>query len=176
MGLIELVTVIALMGIVMAAVVGLYISGVRAQANITARFNAETELHVGLDRMRKDIHSACSETAQSATSITLAEPSTCNSTSLITWCTRGSGSAYGLYRIKGAAATCTGGQKLGDYLTSGSIFTYTGPDSPANSWSLARLHLDITVNSTPAKSSLNYHVVDDVAFGNSGRCVVGSTC
>jgi Prokaryotic N-terminal methylation motif len=174
-GLVEMITVLALMGIVMMAVVVLDISGVRAQANMTSRFNAETMLHTGLDRMRKDIHVACSETAQSSSSITLSEPP-CDGTKLVTWCTSGSGSAYGLYRIPSSAASCTNGQKLADYLTSGSIFTYTGPDSPTNSWALARVHLDITVNSAPAKSTLSYHVVDNVAFGNSARCVTGSTC
>ena len=73
--LIELLTVIVIMGIVLTGIVGIYISGVRTQANLTASFQAQTSLHVGLDKMRKDVHLACSQTAQSATSPSaLSEP------------------------------------------------------------------------------------------------------
>jgi len=174
MTLVELLTVMALLGIVMTAVIVLYISGVRTQTNLTSKFNAQTMVHVGLDRMRTDVHLACGETAQSPTSVTLSLPAsatatTCDGTNLVTWCTSGSGTRYGLYRIPSAAATCTNGEKLGDYLTSGSIFTFTGPNSPAGSYSLARIHLDLTANATPTNSKLNYRVVDDVSFGNSAR-------
>ena len=172
--LVELLTVMALLSIVMAGVVVLDISGVRTQTNLTSKFNAQTMLRTGLDRIRTDMHLACSETAQSATSVTLSLPpsassTTCDGTNLVTWCTSGSSSRYGLYRIPSAAATCTNGQKLADYLTSGSIFTYYGPNTPASSYSLARIHLDITANATPTNSNLAYHVVDDVSFGNSAR-------
>ena len=174
MTLVELLTVMALLSIVMAGVVVLYISGVRTQTNLTSKFNAQTMLHTSLDRMRADVHLACSETAQSSSSVTLSMPP-CDGTKLVTWCTSGSASRYGLFRIASATG-CTTGQKLGDYLTSGSIFTYYAPDSPTNSWALARLHVDITANATPTDSKLAYHVVDDVSFGNSARCVTGTNC
>lgn len=173
MTLVELLTVMALLSIVMAAVVVLYISGLRAQGNMTSKFNGQTMLHVGLDRLRKDVHVTCGVTTSSPTSVTLAylssaTPPTCDQTP-VTWCTRGSGTpvVYALYRQTGT--TCTAGQLFADFLTSGSIFTYLGPNSPAGSYALARIHLDITVNATPQKSSGAYHVVDDVAFGNSLR-------
>jgi len=175
MTLVELLTVMALLGIVMTAVIVLDISGVRTQTNLTSKFNSQTMLRTGLNRMRADVHLACSETAQSATSLTLSMPPSCNGTSLVTWCTSGSGTRYGLFRIASANG-CSTGQKLGDYLTSGSIFTYYAPDSPTNSWALAREHVDITVNATPTNSKLAYHVVDDITFGNSARCVTGTNC
>ncbi len=173
MTLVELLTVMALLSIVMTAVIVLYISGLRAQGNMTSKFNAQTMLHVGLDRLRKDVHVTCGVTTSSATSVTLATlsstiPPTCDQTP-VTWCTRGSGTptVYALYRQTGT--TCTAGQKFADYLTSGSIFSYLGPNNPAGSYAAARLHLNITVNATPKTPDLKYHVVDDVAFGNSLR-------
>jgi prepilin-type N-terminal cleavage/methylation domain-containing protein len=168
MTLVELLTVMTLLSIVMGAVVVLYISGLRAQGNMTSKFNAQTMLHVGLDRIRADLHIACSETAQSGTSVTLSFPP-CDGSKLVTWCTRGSGTpvVYALYRQVGA--TCTAGQQFADFLTGGSIFSYLGPNNPTGSYALARLHLDITVNATPLTSGLAYHVVDDDAFGNSVR-------
>ena len=173
MTLVELLTVMALLSIVMTGVVVLYISGLRAQGNMSSKFNAQTMLHVGLDRLRKDVHVTCGVTASSPTSVTLAylsstTPPTCDQTP-VTWCTRASATPtlYALYRQTGT--TCTAGTLFADFLTSGSIFSYLGPNSPAGSYASARLHLNITVNATPQTSSGSYHVVDDVAFGNSLR-------
>ena len=169
--LVELLTVMALLSIVMSGVIVLYISGLRAQGSMTSKFNAQTELHVGLDRIRADLHTACGETAQSADRRSTLSFSRRPATGpkLVTWCTRGSRHAvvYALYRQIGA--TCTAGQQFADFLTGGSIFSYLGPNNPTGSYALARLHLDITVNGTPATASLAYHVVDDDAFGNSVR-------
>jgi Prokaryotic N-terminal methylation motif len=176
--LVELLTVTALLGVVLGAVIALYISGARSQTTMTSRFNAQTMLRVGLDKFRKDAHVACGWTAQTGSSVTLlhlssAVPPTCDQTP-VTWCTRGSGGQYGLYRQTGAP--CTAGDRLADYLTSGSIFGYIGPDNPSKSWALARIHLDITVNATPAKANLAFHVVDDVALANSPRCAGAGDC
>jgi hypothetical protein len=169
--LIELLVVMVCMALVLGGVVGIYVSGLQAQAGLTSGFQAQTSLHLGVNKMRKDINLACSETAQSATSITLSEPP-CDGTILVTWCTQGSGSVYGLYRVTGS--TCTGGTEWSDYLTGGSIFTYlaqnTTNTTPATgSYALPRLHVDMTVNSTPAKSTFAYHEVDDFVFRNGLR-------
>jgi prepilin-type N-terminal cleavage/methylation domain-containing protein len=176
--LVELLMVMVIMSLVLGAIISLFLSGVRAQANLTDSFEAQTALHVALDRMRTDVHLACSETAQSATSVTLSGPP-CDGTNIVTWCTQGSGSVYGLYRVSGS--TCSGGVKLGDYLTSGSIFSYLAPDitstSPSTgSYAVARLHVDLTVNGNPANGATGYRVVDDLAFRNSPRCTTGVNC
>jgi prepilin-type N-terminal cleavage/methylation domain-containing protein len=169
--LVELLTVMVMLGLVLLGIISLYLSGVNAQANLSATFSAQTSLHVGLDKLRTDVHLACSQTAQSATSVTLSLPvssaGTCDGTSLVTWCTQGSGSVYGLYRIVGS--TCSGGTRYADYITGGSIFTYTAQNSPAGSHALPRLHVDITLNTTPAQTLTQYHVVDDLVFRNGVR-------
>ena len=168
--LVELLVVMAMLGFVMLGIISLYISGINAQGNMAATFSAQTTLHVGLDKLRADVHLACSQTAQSGTSVTLRFRSPRpgrDGTNLITWCTQGSGSVYGLYRIAGS--TCTGGAKFADFLTGGSIFTYTAQNSPSGSNALPRLHVDITVNTTPAKTTTRYHVVDDLVFRNGAR-------
>ena len=169
--LIELLVVMVLLSLVLTGVLTIYLSGVRTQAKLTAGFKAQTSLHVGTDKMRKDVNLACSQTAQSATSVTLSEPP-CDGTVLVTWCTQGSGSVYGLYRVTGS--TCTGGMKWADYLTSGSIFSYLGqnvtPTTPANgSFALPRLHVDMTVNANPADTAFAYHEIDDFVFRNGPR-------
>ena len=108
--LVELLAVMVILPLVLTGVISLYLSGIRTQARLTASFQTQTSLHVGLDKMRKDVHLACSQTAQSATSVTLSLPP-CDGTKMVTWCTQGSGSVYGLYRISGS--TCRGRQARG---------------------------------------------------------------
>ena len=164
--LVELLAVMAILSLVLTGVISLYISGVSTQANLTASFQAQTSLHVGLDKMRKDVHLACSQTAQSATSVTLSLPP-CDGTKMVTWCTQGSGSVYGLYRVSGS--TCTGGVDFADYLTGGSIFSYLAQNVTVGSNALPRLHVDMTVNATPASSATGYRVTDDLVFRNGVR-------
>jgi prepilin-type N-terminal cleavage/methylation domain-containing protein len=169
--LVELLMVMVITGLVLTGIITLYLSGVSTQAKLAARFQAETALHVGLNKMRTDVHLACSQTAQSATSVTLWDPP-CDGTNVVTWCTQGSGSVYGLYRVTGS--TCTGGTKYGDFLTSGSIFSYLGPNvtntTPSTGSNvLPRVHVDMTVNATPSVSSNRFHIVDDLVFRNGLR-------
>jgi hypothetical protein len=162
----ELLTVMVLMSFVLMGILSLFISGIRTQANLTSSFQAQIALHVGLDKMRKDVHLACSQTAQSATSVTLSDPP-CDGTKMVTWCTVGSGTLYGLYRIAGS--TCTGGVKYADYLTGASIFTYTAQNVTVGTNALPRLHVDLTVNANPATSATGYRVTDDLVFRNGVR-------
>jgi hypothetical protein len=158
--------VMVILSLVLTGIVSLYVSGVGTTANLAASFQAETALHIGLDKVRSDVHVACSETAQSASLVSLSLPP-CDGTNIVTWCTSGSGSAYSLYRVSGS--TCTGGVDEADYLTSGSVFSYLGPNVTAGSNALPRLHIDVTVNARPATAVTGYRVVDDLVFGNGIR-------
>jgi prepilin-type N-terminal cleavage/methylation domain-containing protein len=164
--LVELLTVMAITSLVLLGVVTLYLGGVRATNSIASSFAAETALHTGLDKLRKDVHMACSETAQSATSVTLSLPP-CDGTALVTWCTSGSGNAYSLLRQSGSS--CSGGIDYADYLTSGSIFSYLAQNSTAGSYALPRLHVAITVNATPSTTATGYTISDDLVFRNGVR-------
>jgi hypothetical protein len=167
LSLIELLIVMLLMGMLLGTITTILVSGIGTQSGLTATFGAETNLHTGLGKLRTDVNLACSESAQSATSVTLVDPP-CDGTKNVTWCTQGSGSVYGLYRIT-SGSTCTGGVKYADYLTGGSIFTYTAQNSPTGSYALPRLHVDVTVNPTPTLARNNYRVVDDLVFRNGVR-------
>lgn len=176
--LVELIVTMSILGVVLTGVTALFVSGSKAQADVQARFDAQTELRVGLDKIRRELHSACSLDAASASSITLslANP-LCTSTESVTWCTQGSGLRYGLYRVPGT--TCSGGVRYTDYLVSGDVFSVKFPNSDdsdsadgitANgSYALARVRVDVTVDAKPADPSGSYHVVDDIAFRNSDR-------
>jgi prepilin-type N-terminal cleavage/methylation domain-containing protein len=164
--LVELLAVIAVLSLVLLGITSLYLAGVRTQSKLTSSLQAQSSLHMGLDRMRADVHVACSVTAQSATSVTVSDPP-CDGSNLVTWCTQGSGSSYVLDRVSGSS--CSGGAQLADSLTSGSIFSYLGPNSPAGSNALPRVHVDVTLNATPSTASTRYRVVDDLVLRNGVR-------
>ena len=169
--LVELLTVMVILSLVMTALIAIYLSGQRTQARLTADFQAQTALHLGMDKLRADTHLACTETAQTASSVTLSLPPAagglCTDSSLVSvnWCTRANGSTFSLYRVSGS--TCSGGVDEADYLTSGSIFTYTAPD--ATTHDLPRLHVDATLKGATTGAATNYRLIDDLVFENGTR-------
>ncbi len=163
--LVELLSVMVILSLVMLGVISLYLSGLQAQAKVSAAFSGQTALHVGLDKMRVDVHAACSQTAQSATSVTLSLPP-CDGTKIVTWCTQANNGQYSLYRNAGSTY---GGTDYADYLTSGSIFTYTAQNVPSGSNALPRLHVDMTVNADTSNVVSQFRVVDDLVFRNGPR-------
>jgi prepilin-type N-terminal cleavage/methylation domain-containing protein len=164
--LIEMLVSLIVLSLVMTGIMTLFVSGTRTEKDLRARFDAQTEIHVSLARITRDMHAACTATAQTTTSVTVSAPP-CDGTNMITWCTQGSGSRYGLYRIAGS--TCSGGVRYADYLTGGSIFTYLAPNTPAGSYSLARVRADLVVDANAADSGGRYEVISDIVFRNSAR-------
>ena len=192
--LVELVVVMAILGVVLGGITRLFASGINADADQTRRYQAQQDGRVALDKMRREIHAACTVSNPSTynaweTSITLYFSSdACGSGShTVSWCTSGAGTRYALYRI--VSSSCTGAtQKFADYLTSNNIFIYLPPNSHVTSLSggsggivtadgssvLPRLHVDLTINRKPALYRDRYRLVDDIAFRNGPRtCSTG---
>lgn len=176
--MIELIVVMAMMAVLMAATTSMFVNASRAQAFMTQQLQAQQLMHTAVDKLRKDVNLACSSTATQATatsSVTLSEPdlstyttSPCDGNSTITWCTSGSGTNYSLYRYT-SGSTCTAGQLLASNLTSGTIFTYYGQNYNAGSYAVPFLHLDFTVNASPTTSNTGYHEIDDLAMRDGAR-------
>jgi len=186
--MVELLVVMAILGVVVGGVTTLFARGINADAQQTARFQSQQDLRVAMDRMRREIHAACTISApgtynSAVSSVTLYFPSdSCNSGShSVTWCTSGSAGAYSLYRI--VATSCTGAtQRFADYLTGASIFTYLPPNSHLGTLNggagsittqdgssvLPRLHVDMTI-SRGNRNQHPYRVWDDIAFRNGPR-------
>jgi prepilin-type N-terminal cleavage/methylation domain-containing protein len=183
--LIEMLTVMVIMGIVMGSLTTVFVSASNSEADMNNRFQAQLTSRLALDKIRREVHCAKTATpsgvATSSITITLSwlqsDGSTFNcktGSGSVTWCTRSIGTnRYGLYRVVGV--TCTGGVKWADYLVSSStasvcsgalcIFNYTA-QSPT---SLAKLHVDLPVNVRPSMSVERYELVDDIALRNSTR-------
>jgi prepilin-type N-terminal cleavage/methylation domain-containing protein len=191
--LVELLIVMAILTVVLGAVVTLFTAGINADADQNRRFQAQQDVRLAIDKLRRELHSGCtvSDPATYNTSVntvTLYFPSdTCASgTHTVTWCTTGSGTNFTLYRI--VATSCTGAtQSFAEHLTSGNIFVYLPPNShlvsssslglgtgPAyivtadGSSTLPRIHVDLTSTMNSAKHDA-YRLVDDIALRNGPR-------
>jgi prepilin-type N-terminal cleavage/methylation domain-containing protein len=196
--LVELVVVIAILGVVVGGIVTLFARGINADADQTRRFHAQQDARVALDRMRREIHAACTvsnpsnyNTPESSVTLYFATDSCASGSHSVTWCTSGSGTHYVLYRSVGT--TCATTQKYADYLVTSAIFTYLPPNSyvttlgggtgasaittSAGSSTLPRLHVDLKINRKPSKTFDQFELVDDIAFRNGPRsCTSGGTC
>ena len=187
----EMVVVMAILGVVVGGIVLLFARGINADADQQRRFHAQQDARLALDKMRREIHAACTvsnpstyNTAESSVTLYFSSDSCASGTHTVTWCTSGSGSRYGLYRI--VSTSCTGAtDKFADYLTTGSIFVYLPPNSyattlgggtgqaaittAANNYTLPRLHVSFTVNREPSKTNDAFTIADDIAFRNGAR-------
>ena len=198
--LVELLTVMVILGIVLGGIVTLFAAGINADADQNRRYQAQQDAKISLDKMRREGHAACTVSAPNTyntwtSSVTLYFPSdSCGSgTHSITWCTKGSGTNYTLYRIVATSCPVSPTIAYAQNLTSGNIFVYLPPSSHLvssasvgqgtatgyvltqdGSSTLPRLHIDMTTNVQPTKTTDAFHLMDDIAFRNGPRACSGA--
>jgi len=200
---IELLIVMAILSTVLGAIVTVFTAGINADANQTQRFQSQEDVRLAMDTLRRQIHGACTisspstyNTPMSSVTIYVGADGCVSGSNTVTWCTVGSGTRYGLYRI--VSTSCTGAtQKVADYLTSPNVFTYLPPNSHLvtstslgqgtsstyiatidGSSVLPRLHVDLSVLRGGSARGHAYHLVGDITFRNGLRlCGSGAaTC
>ena len=166
--LIELVTVLGMLVIVMTALSYALIAATKAEEEMNRRFASQINARIALDQLRREIHCASSVTPTgSSASITIVLGSRCPSAvggTTVSWCTVGSATRYALHRLVGNTCNATG-KKAVDYLTSGTVFTFT----PQSASSLAFLSVALPVNTRPASGLPAYQLTDDIVLRNSTR-------
>jgi prepilin-type N-terminal cleavage/methylation domain-containing protein len=177
--LVEMLTVLLILGVVMAGLTSVFASATNADADMNNRFRAQQTARLALDKLRREVHcaSAATPAAADTSSITLTLPTYCKTYSgntSVTWCTQAvATSRYALYRANGA--TCSGGIKWADYLIPTStatvcggalcVFNYTAQSTS----SLAKLHIDFAVNPKASRTVDTYELIDDLVLRNSTR-------
>jgi prepilin-type N-terminal cleavage/methylation domain-containing protein len=177
--LIEMLVVLAILGIVLTALTTLFVSAMRAQADQTKRFQSQQQARLALDGLRREIHCAstiapATSAAYPTTSITITLGSYCPSAPAaggsVTWCTIGTSARYALWRTPGTTCTATGGVKKADYLTAsgwtGQVFTAL---TPAGSGSRAKLGVRLPVNVPGSTTGGRYELQDDIVLRNTSR-------
>ena len=174
---VELLTVMAILGTVLAGVTTLFVQGSNAQMDMNNRFRAQQNARLALDKLRRETHcaSAISPVATTTNAVTLTLPMQCvTGSGPFTWCTRsvgGSTTRYALFRVAGTTCGASGGIKYADYLLTpagscaGCLFHYTDK-TPT---SLGRLHVELPVNLRPARTRQTYELRDDIVLRNTTR-------
>jgi prepilin-type N-terminal cleavage/methylation domain-containing protein len=166
--LIELLTAMSMLLIVVTALASVLVVATKAEEEMNRRFASQINARIALDQLRREIHcaSAVTPTGTSA-SIVIVLGSRCPtaaSGTIVSWCTSGTGTRHALYRQAGSTCS-TSGRKAVDYLTTGTVFTYT--IQPAGS--LAVLSVDLPVNTKPETGLPDYRLTDDIVLRNSTR-------
>jgi prepilin-type N-terminal cleavage/methylation domain-containing protein len=180
--LVELLTVLLILGTVLGALTGLFVSASRAEIDMNERFRAQQNARLALSKLRREVHCAKSATttavAPTLVSTVTLTPSAiastyCTMTTAATWCTVSLGTnRFGLFR-KGGTTCDSAGLKIADHLTDpdgnadgvANVFSYV----PKSVNSLAKLSVDFPVDVDPADARAAYRLQDSIALRKSGR-------
>lgn len=164
--LIELLVVLAILGVVLGGLTTVFVSGSKAEMDMNLRFQAQQNVRLALTRMRVDVHLAGCASNDSATTISLystpATPGACSGTASVTWCTAASPSLsnrWVLYRASGATCNSTVGLQIADYLTTSSLFTTNTPT--AGSLQRASVTVAFPVSVNRKSSTLDRYTLQD---------------
>jgi prepilin-type N-terminal cleavage/methylation domain-containing protein len=168
----EMIVVLTILLIVVAALAQLFESASKAEVDMSNRFQAQQNARLALDGLRREIHCANAVTLgtlpTSSITITLGKycPSnTTGSAASFTWCTTGTGVPYTLWRYSGTSCAGTGKPWVSN-LTTPNVFTaYTAPASG----SLGTLSVDLPIDVTPSDAKQRYDVQDDIVLRNTIR-------
>jgi prepilin-type N-terminal cleavage/methylation domain-containing protein len=178
--LVEMLTVISILGVVMTGLTTLFIQGSNAELDMNRRFQAQQDARVALDKLRREIH--CAKAASTtggngaAAGVTLSLPGPCptavgGATTSVTWCTVSvATNRYALYRK--VASTCDNtGTKSADFLTLQNAFDYKTQSTA----SLAKLRVQVTVDAKATDATTPYSLCDQIVLRNSSRTTPDAT-
>jgi prepilin-type N-terminal cleavage/methylation domain-containing protein len=190
--LLEMLIVMALLAIVMAALATGFVSATRAEADQISRANNQESAREVLERMRRDIHCANAAQAQptldslgnpTGTGYTLQLsvgqnqcPGVTNLSNGVQWCTVSVGGSTTRYQVfRTISGTCNAATALFevDYITStaavtgGNIWSVT----PCSSGRLQAVTVNMPVNENPVtKPGETYDLMDSIAMRNAQAC------
>ena len=164
--LIELMTVMVILGLVLAGLTTMFNAGMRAEARSSKNLQAQQNARSALDRIRRELHCASALSAPNGTAVatlTVTLPDACSgSDTSVTYATVNVATGrWSLTRTPAAGTAVT----VADYLTADTIFTYYVPASGT----LGRLRVDIPVNLNPTDSSTEWRLQDDIVLRNTER-------
>jgi prepilin-type N-terminal cleavage/methylation domain-containing protein len=174
--LVEMITVMAIMGVVFAGLTDVFTSASKADTDMQNRFTAQQNTRLALDKLRRDIHCAYDVSPNSpnpwtSNQSTLTLKITSCSGGDVTWCTAqmsGSTTRWSLYR-QANSDTCSSsaGTKVGDYLTTSTPFT--GYSHVTGCGCLASITVTLPVGVNRVTTTGIYQLTDTIYLRNSTR-------
>ena len=172
--LVEMLTVMAIMGVVMTGLTTLFVQGSNAERDMNRRFQAQQDARVALDKIRREIHCAQSASTSPASgqapSVTLVLPGQCptavgQAQTSVTWCSVSVSSVrYKLYRKVGATCDATG-VRWADYLTQANLFEYQA----ASTVSLGKVRVSFPIDVKTGDATPVYRLCDHIVLRNTLR-------
>lgn len=175
----EMITVLAILGFVLSALLAIFVSGTRAETDMNKRFQAQQQTRSGLSQLRREIHCAygaqtnaaavTAATQVNASVLTLSFGPYCTNPPAagnyqVTYCAVSLGlQRYGLYRQVGTTCSSSG-RLVADYLTTASLFGYLAP-----SGSIPRITISLPVDVDPSNPVGTYQLQDAITLRNSAR-------
>ena len=181
--LVELLIVMALMGIVLGALTTLWVSGSNSELRLNRQFQAQQAGRLALDRIRTDIH--CANAAQAQTigtypGVKLAFPSGGCFSSTVSWCVVPSTAMAGRYAVWRSTATsniCTTSDAsrlfvADDLTTSAGVFST--PALVNNG--LENVAIDYRISANPNANADVYELKDSIVVRHSTRCPSSGSC
>jgi prepilin-type N-terminal cleavage/methylation domain-containing protein len=177
----ELLTSMAILGIVLTGIVGVFVSGLHAEVDMNNRFQAQQEARLALSSMRTDIRTACSEVVSSrlvaGDTVLLGFCSNSSTTwsstpvSWTTWCIRNEGTHYGLFRESANdpsnCATATTGTREADWLIAAKVTTSPVFKSVTQSGFRPELQVTVPVDANLSQSTGAYTLSDTIMLRNA---------
>ncbi len=161
--LVELVIVMFLLSILLAGLSNLFVSGLRASSDTSARTAGQGNIQTAVNRLEFELRCSSGATVPNAgianSSVTVTLPTQCvHATGQYTWCVSGGS----LLRYWGA--TCTGtGQAFADGVTTPTPFTLVSV-----SGELPQLQINLTVN-LAGRASDAVSISDAITMRNAAR-------
>ena len=175
--LIEMLVVMAILGVVMAGLTTIFVSGSHAEVDINRRFEAQQEARLALDKIRTDLHCASAAEIDATYGYLKIAEDNC-SAAHVSWCALTSPTMtgrYGLYRTTNTTTTrCTAADTskvmIADYLTRNTgLWSFNAPDGM-----LEVISVDFPISANPTAGRDVYELKDMLVARNSTRC--SGTC
>jgi prepilin-type N-terminal cleavage/methylation domain-containing protein len=170
--LIELMVVMAILSIIVGSLGAVFVNAMNAEADISRRFEAQSNARLALDKVRRETHCASAATLPNATRVELTMPAWCptvgGTAMTVTWCARSTGTGiYGLFRIAPSVGSCTGGTRFANSLTTDAVFAIVAANTANRT--LPKLAVDFPVDVTPSTTVGRYRLQDAIVLRNATR-------
>jgi prepilin-type N-terminal cleavage/methylation domain-containing protein len=190
--LMELLTSIVIMTIVLTGLTTVFVSGSQAEYDLNARFQAQQQTRLALDRLRRDIHQGgCVNPTIPAdgSTLLLSRTVTTTCTAFAYYCsatspTLSTKSALYYWWYDGTVSqnwttaptlpvTCSQGRLVADdlipYAAGGPTLFGPAPFSTASAGLLQKVSIDLRVDASDKKTGGLYRLQDDIVLRNSTR-------
>jgi type II secretory pathway pseudopilin PulG len=175
---VELIMVMSILGLVVGGITTAFVSGSKAQLDISRRFEGQQNARLSLAALRTTIHVACDASVPAAGKLYLYPSAglvnnvqTCASSPSVVWCTGTSANNSARYNLYQASATSCAAPPIGkfwvDYLTTNALFTVNTPATGQRKSVTVTLPVNTNKASSATSAVDRYVLTDTIVLRNA---------